>query len=261
MSVTFKLPSGPECVSNAMLGKHQRILTEQKKKGWGDSLEEMLVDVIQTVGGVKVDKDFIRGMLVCDKKAALAKIRSYSLDDPDEFIFKYKYIDRDQREQVFEQVLSMKEGFPVTHPKVKTDTKTDTWVDMDFVSYAEVLKAKKVKTTLPKSKTLVEITMLDGQGELIGSGTKKEEKSSHTPIMMRRPTKFSDTGTPIQLNLDTLHLADIEHLRGFIKEVEGRVDTEIMFEHPEAQYLPPDEQKVIVELMGEPVFFFPSGAI
>jgi len=121
-----------------------------------------------------------------------------------------------------------------------------------------------MKFTLPKSKKEITWTLLDGIGEAVGLSTPKNERSSHTPIKMRRPIEMLKTKNdtvPVQVNLDELALRDIEALRGEIKRVEGDVDTVITFEHPEAESKSAGEKYVLVDVLGVQAFFFPSEAI
>jgi len=77
----------------------------------------------------------------------------------------------------------------------------------------------------------------------------------------KEPKKDGGTGTWVQANLDAMGWKDIEYLRSTIKEVEGSVDTEIKFKHPNADNLPDHKKFVVIDLLGEVSFFFPSGAI
>lgn len=272
----FNLCSGPECEVKEMTGKHQRILTEQEKKSHNDKLHEILEDLIVRVGSVHfpvmegskdVTSKFLKEMLACDKKKILTEIRQFSLDFQTDFSFLYKYQDSTGKKQETEIVVNLEEEvgsqFPSHSPKNEIGGELS---DLQFEEYSEVLEYKKVRTILPKSGEEVEFIMLDGVGEAIGSATKKSERSSHTLIKMRRPVKFVQKSegrdvVPVQLNLDNLSIADIEHLRKKIKEVEGNVDTEIIFEHPDGDLAPNGEREVILDLLSTAAFFFPSAAI
>jgi hypothetical protein len=95
--------------------------------------------------------------------------------------------------------------------------------------------------------------------------TTKSNRSSHTAIMMRNPqyktTSNAGNDLWIQLNLDELPYKDVEVLRGLIKRVEGSIDSEFMFDHPEADTKSTGERDVVVDLVGQLAFFFPSQAI
>ena len=129
-------------------------------------------------------------------------------------------------------------------------------------SYAAI--NKKVELVLNKTGKKVQFTMLDGFGEKVGISTKKDERSSHTALMMRNQVEFRKTANdivPIKINLDSLPLSDIEQLRSAVKEHEGKVPTEIRFEHPESELKPPHEKYVVIDLLAQMAFFFPSEAI
>ncbi len=279
----FKLCSGPECEVTELTGKHQRLLTEQGSKTHSTKLNEMLADVIVRIGnttfpvlndnGKDVTEDFLNKMLSCDKKKILVEVRQYTLDFQPDFAFTYKYVDSkgDKQEYEVEVTLDENGSFPMTTPKVEADVDVDgemvkQLVSMDFETYEEVLTAKECYTILPRSGERVRFTMLDGRGEAVGTATKKADRSSHTLIKMRNPVRFvtkegSKNETPIQLDLDRVAYLDLEHLRKKIKEVEGRVDTETMFEHPEAELKSSGDKDVILDLVTTVAFFFPSEAI
>ena len=244
-TTTFKLPSGIECEVGEMTGLHQRLLTEQKNKKHGDNLNEMLASLLVRVGNNTgpFNQDFVRNMLSADRRAALAEARMFSVVDEEEpvaagaeeeelpkgprnFNFTWKYADSEGNEQSLDKVVDLSEVFPI-HPY------STQWAD-----YSQV--KKHVEVVLKGCGKTVRFNLLDGTGEQIGSNTKREERSSHTAILMRNPcfmTKTSNDVVPVQVSsrdLDKLSLRDIEQLRGAIKANEGRIDTEIRFEHPEA---------------------------
>lgn len=251
----FNLCSGPKCTVKELTGKHQRMLTEQGKKSHSDRLNDVLKDVIVKIEGLpEITEDVLKEILSCDKKKILTEVRQFTLDFQPEFSFLFKYMDEEGNKQESPIEVTLNEGeFPFRSPKLADGS------EMNFESYQDVLDAKKILITLPSGLD-VEFTMLDGRGELIGSSTKKSERSSHTLLKMRRPVKFhqKDGGStvPVQVNMDTLSYKDIEALRTKIKEVEGEVDTEMMFEHPEQE-----GRQEVLDLIGTTAFFFPSEAI
>lgn len=256
----FDLCSGPECEVKEMTGKHQRLLTEQGKKSHNERMNDLLKDVIVSVGGVsEITDDFIKEMLSCDKKKILTEVRQFTLDFQPEFAFMFKYMDDEGNKKESQVDVTLVEGeFPFRKPKY--NAAGEDAVDMEFEDYNDVLKHKKIGITLP-SGLAVEFTMLDGKGEIIASSTKKAERSSHTLIKMRRPVKFhqkegGSATVPVQLNLDSLSIRDIEFLRAKIREYEGEVDTEMMFEHPEIE-----GKNEVIDLLSTTAFFFPSEAI
>lgn len=263
----FMLPSGIECEVSELLGKHQRILTEQKNKKNGENLNEMIADVIVRIGTQtknqlkdELGTDWVKHLLSCDRKKILVEVRQFSNDYDPSFKFTYKYqSERDGLSKEEEMEADLSQGFP--EKKVMME-EGDTLVEAKYETYSQI--QKKFKLKLPKSGTLVEFTMLDGFGEELALKTSKNDRSSHTALAIRKPVYFDETENdviPIQLNLDKLSLKDIESLRGKIKEVEGQVDTEIVFPHPEAELKPRNEQQIVVDLTNELAFFFPSEAI
>lgn len=278
-----KFPSGVEFEVKELTGKHQRILTEQSSKTHNQKLDEVLADILVRVGtDTEIKEEFIKTMLACDKQKALITVRQFTLGFQKEFEFHWDYKSSDGAKKTHKLSIPLEDANFPTKPVMcynpnftegSEDEKCskelitleeflkDT-LGVEALEYEHVLKAKKVEIILPRSEERVTYTMLDGDGEEIGSKIKKSERSTHTPIRMRKPVRFdAETGTPIQLNLDKLAYLDIEHLRKSIKEVEGNVDTEIMFEHPEAEQKQANEKDVIVDLLSTTAFFFPSEAI
>ena len=248
----FKLPSGVECEVKEITGKHQRILTEQSNKSMGENLNDMLADVLVRVGDITgFDTDFVKSMLSVDRRYALAQARMFTIDDP-MFRFTWEYLDSEGAKQVIEKEADLSDGFPM-EPFLN-----------QYEKYSDIVK--EITITLPRSGQQCIFKMMDGWSEEAGQKTKKKDRSSHTALIMRNPRILEDnhdkTGkVPIQANLDNMSLKDIEFLRTEIKRYEGKVDTEMMFEHPEAETRAPNDRNVIVDLLGVTAFFFPSEAI
>jgi|AntAceMinimDraft_11_1070367.scaffolds.fasta_scaffold01765_14 hypothetical protein len=257
MTHTFKLPSGVECELSELTGKQQRILTEQNKKPHNEKLAEMLASILVRVGSkTDIDEKFIKEkMLTCDRNAALVEARQFSLDFEDEFVFMHTYKGADGQKHTVEISEKVPEGrFPST-PVKKLNAKKE-YEPANYSEYEEI--EKDILIELPRSKKKVRFTLLDGSGEKIGVSTSKTKRSSHTPIKMRNPVYFEQGKKdviPVSLNLDNLGIKDIEFLRKKIKEFEGRVDTEIMFDHPV------EDKQEILDVISTVAFFFPSEAI
>jgi hypothetical protein len=227
----------------------------------GDSLNKMLADVLVSVGGeTKITVDFVENMLACDRKKCLTELRQFTLGE-DTFEFDWEYNSNGQKLKHHLSV-PLGDGFPTETVKKLEDGGV---VDANYESYEEVLANKEIEVELP-SGMKVKYRMLDGKGEAAGMMTKKAQRSSHTPLVMRNPRYFvkpdeKSEGSWVQVNLDKMSIRDIEFLRKHIREMEGRVDTEWMFDHPEADQKSPDEKEVVVDLVTQLAFFFPSGAI
>lgn len=258
---TFKLPSGIECELTGLTGKQQEILTQQNKKPHNEKLAEVLQSVIVRIGTMKNPSlAFIKNdMLTCDRNAALVELRQYSLDFEDEFIFMFKYKGEDGSKKEVEISEKVTEGkFPTRsiHKIVTTDEGVE-FEPVQYTDYSEI--DKHVYITLPKTGTKVRFTLLDGKGESIGIATKKNTRSSHTVVYMRNPVYFKsskdDKEIPVRINLSDLPIKDIEYLRTMIKNCEGRVDTEILFDNPAT------DKEEIMDVISSVAFFFPSEAI
>lgn len=251
----FKLLSGVEAEILELDASHQEMLTKQAKGvGHADKLNDILKDVLVRVGSVKtITDDFVQGMLTEDRRYALTMARqfSFSFQETFEHIFEY---DDDGRKQScsFGFDLSEEGTFPI---KLYAN---------QVKEYADINKIYSL--TLPRSKALVEWSMLDGSGEKIGIGKKKSERSSNTVLEMRKPRYWVDSdgdkeGYWAVLPLNELSLADITALRQDIKDKEGKVDTEIKFEHPLWESGKVDEQWVVVDVLSTVNFFFPTVGI
>lgn len=273
----FNLVSGPECEVKELTGKHQRLLTEQKNKKIGENLSEVLEDVVVRIGSqTTFEKDFFgKKMLAADKKKILTEVRQFSNDNDPTFVFKFEYRTEDGVDAEYEHEVDLSGGFPETPYKAvgmvnvaaegEEPNMVAGMVAWTVAEYEEVEKYRNYRTKLPRSGETVELRLLDGFGETLGAMTKKDQRSSHTPIMMRSPRIVTITDKKEELlivcNLDRLAIKDIEHLRTVIKAHEGRVDTEIRFEHPEADNKPHNEKLIDIDLTGQLAFFFPSEAI
>lgn len=258
MTHTFKLPSGVECELSELTGKQQRILTEQNKKPHNEKLAEMLASILVRIGTkVNVDEKFIKeDMLICDRNAALVEARQFSLDFEKEFVFMHTYKGADGAKHEVEISEDIPDGrFPMHAVKKLNDKKK--FVPANYAEYSDI--EKHITIELPRSKKKVRFTLLDGTGEKIGVSTSKTSRSSHTPIKMRIPVYFEKKEKggeiPVSLNLDSLPIKDIEYLRKQIKEYEGRVDTEIIFDHPV------EDKNEVLDVISAVAFFFPSEAI
>ena len=261
MTHKFKLPSGVECEVSPLLGKHQRWLTEQSSVDIASNLNRVLADVLVRVGTeTKIDEKFVLNMLALDRKLALLEVRQFTLDFPKLFEFNYDYKTRDGEKATEPFDVDISEGFKVVPLKV---IEGDNIKEAPYTEYSEI--EKEVNLILPKTKQKVKFRLLDGVGESVGAHTPKKKRSSHTAIYMRIPQveSTSKKGNPVwhKLDLDNLPISDIEYLRATIKELEGSVDTEFMFEHPEAEYKSSEEKDVVVDLITQIAFFFPSEAI
>lgn len=260
----FKLTSGVECEVKEFTGKHQRLLTEKKgKKTFSDKLNEVLADVLVRVGSNRnITVGFVEEMLSSDRRKALVETRQFTMDDEPVFEFNYEYVDSDGNKQSLPQEVDLSEGFPSTPLQVIDG---DTVKDADYKEYDEIVKL--IEFVLPRSGKKCRITLLDGKGEKVAEAFKKSQLSSHTPIKMRNAQVFQESKEPgkdgvwIQADLDKMGWKDLKYIRSTIKEMEGSVDTEIQFEHPEAEDKEDKDKFVIVDLLSEMSFFFPSGAI
>lgn len=254
---TFTLTSGVECEVKEFTGKHQRILTEQGNKKLGDSLNAVILDILVRVGTkTNFDDKFVKDLLSSDRKKILTEARQFTMDFEPNFKFNYDYASQAGTTEQEPLEVDLSKGFPFRTLKVVKED--GVLVDAAYTEYDQI--ERHVHFELPSSKTRVRWELLNGKNELAALQIPKGQRSSHTSIALRNPVYFKGE-TPIQVDLDSLGWKDIEALRKHIKDVEGQVDTEMMFAHPEAEFKPKSEKEIVVDLLNVMAFFFPSEAI
>ncbi len=289
----FLLVSGIEAEVSEFTGVEQAILTSQKAITMEERTFSLLGSILKRVGGTDLsimdDAErlaFIKDMLSCDRKQAIVEARQFTneFDEIYDFNYEYQSVDAKKGKQIAPQTVTLPGGH-FSFQSVK-DFNADMLKDKDgkrltklrdieavlrelkpkvFENYDEVMKYKMVYFTLPKSEINVRMRMLDGTGEAIGSAVKKEQRSSHTSLIMRNVCYQEAKDKPWisfqASDLDKLHVNDLECMRLVRKYVEGNVDSEIQFEHPEEQYKATNDKMVTVDLVSELSFFFQSGTI
>lgn len=263
----FKLLSGVECEIEELTGKQFRILTE-KKKGANNShhtkLNEMLASVIVRVGKVKLSSlsntpekkgelsprmQFIQALTAEDRRFVLTEARQFSMDFEEHFEFVWEY---DHEGVTLEHRMSL--PIPGGHFPFKP-------MDEQVEEYDHL--QREVELTLPRSGKKAKFTVLDGKGELIGSHDKNP--SLATLFKMRRVQYFNpehgEKGVWVTLPFDSVGQKDLGYIMGKMKENEGKVDTELKFEHPKADEmgLTGKERYVVLDVLDSPAFFFPQG--
>jgi len=262
---TVKLLSGVECTFKPLIGKHQRILTENEGKNFKKNINEVLADSVTEIGGIlNPDAKFFEDTILhYDKKSLLVAIRMHSLDDDPDFHFDYTY-EEDGQKKVLSQDLQIVHDVEIEDEDgVKVITKMPGCPSKPYhkpwTTYAEIISDRFVFIELPKSKIKVRFDLLNGAGTKELDTKSKKQKSSHTMIELHHPVYFTKSSDkkdiPVSLDLDNLEWKDIEFLRGEIKRHEGSIDTEVMITHPVT------DQPIIIDIIQQPTFFFPSGAI
>jgi len=263
------LPSGVEFEVYELTGKQQKILT-QNTGGMQDRLDKMLASVLARVGDKsKIDEEFVQSMRSQDRRFALLTARRFSMEGTEyenKFDLDYEYKSETE---------GIKKSFPLTvdisefevrgyqKPKIikKEEGLELSYEPVDYSNYDEVINDSQYEVFLPKSGKKCLLSYRTGKHEKAASLVSKKERSSHTVLEMSNPRLVEDNDVPIKADLDKMPLYDLGLLRKVIKNCEARVDTEIMFEHPEADLKGPGEKDVIIDILSEPAFYFPSGVI
>jgi hypothetical protein len=249
MAHEFKVPSGLTCKVKDLTAGHQEDLTKGGSVNLDAKLNALLKDVIIEFGGKSnLSDEDVLDILSADRKKILFELRQYSLDFDPNFKFTYKYTEGGEKKEI-EQEVDLSDGLP-ERPFYKT-----------WETFEEMKGDKVVEVVLPKSEQRVKFKLLDGRGTMLGSAIKKADLNVNSGIVARSPQvfhKLDGDGKELWLKLDPrkLSLKDVEFLRRSIKDHEGQVDTELMFENPVQ-----GEQDVVVDMLGQVAFFFPSEAI
>lgn len=252
---TFKLLTGVEAEVKEITGKEQEILSRTVKgENHATKLNLMLASLLVRVGDVHViTPEFVSNMLTEDRRYALVVARQFSMNFETEFKFGWEYEGANGGTEGLEKSVKLPEGgFPHRPYKAQWEVypepeSEDRWIFL----------------TLPKSGLQVKWRLLDGRGEAIGAAKKENEISTKTMYEMRRCQYFDknagNEGVWIMLDTTKIGMSDLAVITGSFKEHEGKVDTEVQFEHPNADQLPTHKRKVIVDLVGMVNFFYPSG--
>jgi hypothetical protein len=252
------------------------ISKRRKGESFADNQNRLLSDVIISVGSVvfenfKTNKEreaFVKKMHTGDRTQILAVARQFSFGFPKEFPL--KWIGENSKGEKIE----VKKIYTFEKPKVEVKPNEDGEEiedkiesdNEDFVPLFPTHLAKyqaqeyanlpdMIDTVLPKSKA--EVKLLIGTGEVEATMSGKESPSLLDILSSRKPT-YKEDGVWLPLPLKKLSAIDITHLFNIIKETEGRIDSEIRFDHPDAENMPENKKKVIVNLLSISDFFLPS---
>ncbi len=242
----FTLLCGLEAEVTKMTGKHQEMLTVNGNKFFEKKLLDLCKDVLVRVGDKTTFTDAdIKQLYVADRKLILFETRQFALNHDPVFKFDYEYTDNNGRKKKHPMEVTMPDTEELKTP-FKAQVKS--WDEME----------KTVAVELEDLGETVYFEMLDGYGEARGAAVPKNKWSANTAIRMRNLHKMKKTEADtvaVAVEPNTLSLLDIEKVRATIHEHEGRIDTEIMFEHPETG------EDVTIEALGTLGFYFPSRAI
>lgn len=264
----FTLVSGIEAEVTELFGKHQKILTTKNNMLTGKGVDLVLADCIVRLGSdTDITEAKVKKMLAADRKKALLEIRALSLEYDPTFRFDYEWEEADKTMSKFSYAVDFAED-QFKEDKYKTIQMVDdkdnpgqqvpTLVEIKCAELSELAEFKLVHITLPRSKKVVRFNLLDGEAEGRAAIIPASQRSSHTPLEVRRPQeviKEKEDGEKIwgSLNLDKLSFQDITYLRNQINELEGGIDSTLVIQH---QAEPNREVKL--DILTVPAFFFPS---
>lgn len=258
------LPSGFTAVITHMIGKHQRLLTEQSGTDFSARLDEITVDILLSVGDeTNINVEFVREMLSEDRKAVLVESRQFTVLNPEVFEFKYEFkgdytLTDEKGEQHHFKECPEDISIPVPEFPVTPYADAAQW---QAKPYSDI--PKRYELDLPKSGKRAVWYLSTVLNETRAAQGKKKVASSHMQLETRKASYLGGEGgkTEMLLTLDNMHLADIETIRKSIKEKEARVDTLVVLEHPQKDKVADEYKTVTVDLLTQPAFFFPSQGI
>lgn len=271
---TFNLGSGVECEIMELTGEQQDILTKQDGCTHQQKLSAMLKSILVRVGTVTdITDDFIDELLGTDKRQMLLEARQFSLGFQKSFEMPFEYEDKDGHTITETVEIHLPDGkFPIKPLQVETMEEVEggepkkVLKPATYKEYSDIVREHE--TVLPKTGLKVRWKLLSSKGETFAANKKKKERSSNTLIEMRFPTyedKKTDGKTSVWVSLSNklnkLPILDIEHLRKHIYSIEGEANSDITFEHPEAELKSAQEKMVKMDVLGTVAFFFPSGRI
>lgn len=283
---SIMLTSGPMAEITALVGKHQRMLTE-KGKNLHDKMNDVLADVLLSVEGIDLEgmqayqkARFVESMLSSDRRKLLEEARQLSQSSNPTFNYVHEYkkpngqkasaefvislIDEENREAVIENILEKFEDKDKFRPIVERLNRVGCFPTRPCLilhsDYNSVLDNKKIVFEVGGELEgyKIRFTMLDGKLE---KAVKPENMSSHT-IYEIRQLQYSENGETwlkFQRNeLDQLSMDTLDAIRHTIEKYEGDLDTVEVIPNPDETS---EEAEIKVDLMGQVGFFFPSGRI
>lgn len=296
---TITLTSGATATVNYFGGKEQRLLTQQNGKPFAVRLNEMIASFVDEVGGVKLSTlksstkpeddelgKFFDKVFASDKKQLLTAGWLCTYQHDPVYVHSYEYKTVDGATKTHEETVDLSDGFPTFRMK-QFDEKLikglglselrkrqheirEAAADLNITDYRSTPDdGLFMEFTVPvvdkvfKDNQRCRIMMLNGLSDRLMSGMQKEALSSHSVLIARRLQYQSGTSwvTAQVRELDLMHQANIEYIRLMVRIFEGRVDTELQFEKPKDDVTYQEDKNKVIDLLGEPGFFFPSGTI
>lgn len=262
-SKTFTLPSGFKATITHMVGRHQRLLTENDGTDFSSRLNQITMDILLKLGDeTNITLELVQSLLSEDRKAILVEARQFTVLDPTVFEFEFEFkgaytlTDEDGGTHHYTECREQL-SIPVPEFPVKPYADAEAW---QALPYKDI--PKRYKVVMPKSGKTACWDLSTVKTEAAASSGKKIA-SSHLQLEMRKTSYLGgpNEDTPILLDLDKAHLADIETIRKDIKEKEARVDTLVVLQHPQMDKVSEEYKYVTVDLLTQPAFFFPSQGI
>lgn len=291
----IKLPSGPRAIVKNLIGKHQRLLTEQGKN-IQDKLNEMIAEVLQKVDGIDFSEmqpyqkiKFVESMLSADRRYILTEARQLSQGAKTTFIYHHEWkdsdgakkseqfeihlIDEDNRDKIVENIKEMfcKEGEEESEhdDHIEEMNKIGGFPAKPYLKtyedYNEVIANKDVIFgNVPNLEEYEFIfSMLDGKLEKKINIKKVNSHHAFLSRQLRYREISGDEHTKpwrkvTMTDLDGMPTETLDFFRDLFREYEGEIDSVEIIDNPDPN---DSEKKLNIDLMSQVSFFFPSGRV
>lgn len=275
-------PSGVKFAVRNLIGADQDLLSEGKNTAEKSSFNEMLHSTLRLLGDKhqsSITLKDVENLLSIDRKFILITLRQHTLNYQEKFSFVYEWPiseGQNNKEKFSYEIKFNNDNFPVIPPywmrdfieaeKAKAEEKKEEYKKPDghdvlfpvlFNTYAEMLAQYSVfQGTFPETGEKYKWSFLNGATEMRWSEAVRSKPRVNMAIEMRNPliSYMDDKWTMFETQRADILL--LEHLRGEIKDKEGDVDTFLAIRHPNDM-----KRETRVDLVGLPVFFFPSQAL
>lgn len=217
------LPTGTQASIREMTGTEEEILTNQRLIRNGDGINQVLKNCLVSLGETeKPGMSDVLDLLAGDRLFLLLKLRQVSLGD------------------------SLDIESQCTNPTCRQKIAVE--VDLNEVEHTTYSQDREFTTTLPRSKSVITFTHLDGHKEKRLAALKD---AGPTEAMLIRTKTIGDK-PPNKKIMREMSLGDRNALRKAMQEVDAGPDTRVELECDACG------QHQITRIEAEPAFLFPG---
>lgn len=270
------LASGIGCTIQQFIGQTQAKLTKDNIPVV-DRLNWIIADSIVSIDGVDYadmteaqKMAFVGQMLDGDRNQILMEARQYSMGYPTTFSLPYEWKENGVRNvQQLELTMlndsnlnacidSFVERYGCDRERVAELNHAGGMAVKPYKRRFEAypLNREDLDYEVHFGSLRIKFSLLTGAMQ---NGLKVEQVDSHTKILLRKPRVWDDGSESwksiTRNDLDEAGIYLLEQMRMAIEQEEGSVDSFDSFEHPSTG------KTVLVNVLGEVAFFFPSGKL